>query len=137
MPSYDDIYFYKLSTKRVLNFTTFYVLLSTILNLRGQNVDKWQFSVNFHVDKILANPYISYYLPQHCLYFFPEPHGHGSFLPTLFDFLWIFLVSFPPLSAVGFSTCFLSKFCPPSLGFSRQEHWSGLPFPSPVHESEK
>ena len=26
---------------------------------------------------------------------------------------------------------------PPSLGFSKQEHWSGLPFPSPVHESEK
>ena len=26
---------------------------------------------------------------------------------------------------------------PPSLGFSRQEHWNGLPFPSPMHESEK
>ena len=26
---------------------------------------------------------------------------------------------------------------PPSLGFSRQIHWSGLPFPSPVHGSEK
>ena len=25
----------------------------------------------------------------------------------------------------------------PSIGFSRQEHWSGLPFPSPIHESEK
>ena len=25
----------------------------------------------------------------------------------------------------------------PSLGFSRREHWSGLPFPSPMHESEK
>jgi len=25
----------------------------------------------------------------------------------------------------------------PSLGFSRQEQWSGLPFPSPMHESEK
>ena len=25
----------------------------------------------------------------------------------------------------------------PSLGFSRQEHWSGLPFTSPMHESEK
>ena len=25
----------------------------------------------------------------------------------------------------------------PSLGFSRQEHWSGLPFPSPMCESEK
>ena len=24
-----------------------------------------------------------------------------------------------------------------SLGFSRQEHWSGLPFPFPMHESEK
>ena len=26
---------------------------------------------------------------------------------------------------------------PTSLGFSRQEHWSGMPFPSPMHESEK
>ena len=26
---------------------------------------------------------------------------------------------------------------PPSLGISRQEHWSGLPFSSPMHESEK
>ena len=24
----------------------------------------------------------------------------------------------------------------PSLGFSRQEHWSGVPFPSPMRESE-
>ena len=24
-----------------------------------------------------------------------------------------------------------------SMGFSREEHWSGLPFPSPMHESEK
>ena len=26
---------------------------------------------------------------------------------------------------------------PLPLGFSRQEHWNGLPFPSPMHESEK
>ena len=26
---------------------------------------------------------------------------------------------------------------PLSLGFSKLEHWSGLPFPSPMHESEK
>ena len=26
---------------------------------------------------------------------------------------------------------------PPSLGFSRQEHWSGLRFPSPMQEREK
>ena len=24
-----------------------------------------------------------------------------------------------------------------SMEFSRQEHWSGLPFPSPMHENEK
>ena len=26
---------------------------------------------------------------------------------------------------------------PPSLGFSRQEHWRGLPFSSPMHEGKK
>ena len=26
---------------------------------------------------------------------------------------------------------------PQALGFSRQEHWSGLPFPSPMHVSEE
>ena len=26
---------------------------------------------------------------------------------------------------------------PLSLGFSRKDHWSGLPFPSPMHDSEK
>ena len=26
---------------------------------------------------------------------------------------------------------------PLSMGFSRQEYWSGLPFPSPKHESEQ
>ena len=26
---------------------------------------------------------------------------------------------------------------PLSMGFSKQECWSGLPFPSPMHESEK
>ena len=26
---------------------------------------------------------------------------------------------------------------PLSMGFFRQEHWSGLPFPSPMHESGK
>ena len=35
------------------------------------------------------------------------------------------------------STPWTSAFqAPPSMGFSRQEHWSGLPFPSPMHESE-
>ena len=31
----------------------------------------------------------------------------------------------------------VARQAPPSLGFSRQEHWSGLPLPSPMHGSEK
>ena len=49
-----------------------------------------------------------------------------------------------PLLLSRFSCVWLSatpqtaaRQAPPSLGFSRQEHWSGLPFPSPMHESEK
>ena len=26
---------------------------------------------------------------------------------------------------------------PPSMGFSKQEYWSGVPLPPPMHESEK
>ena len=31
------------------------------------------------------------YFPQHCLYLRPEPHGHGSFLPT---FLFLLTLGF-------------------------------------------
>ena len=49
-------------------------------------------------------------------------------------------VSFPA-AAKSLQSC--PSLCDPidggplSLGFSRQEHWSGLPFPSLMHESEK
>ena len=36
----------------------------------------------------------------------------------------------------GTTYCLAAHQAPRSLGFSRQEHWSGLPFPSPMHESE-
>ena len=32
---------------------------------------------------------------------------------------------------------YVARQAPLSLGFSRQEYWSGLPFPSPMHDSEK
>ena len=31
----------------------------------------------------------------------------------------------------------VAHYASPSMGFSRQEYWNGLPFPSPVHKSEK
>ena len=53
------------------------------------------------------------------------------------SFLWLLLLlsrfSHVRLCATPETTAHQA---PPSLGFSRQEHWSGLPFPSPMHESE-
>ena len=48
-----------------------------------------------------------------------------------------------PQDMIGNTMLLLSHFnrvwlcATPALGFSRQEYWSGLPFPSPVHKSEK
>ena len=63
---------------------------------------------------------------------------------------WMFISESPlPQACAGTLLLLLSRFshvqlcatpqtaahqAPPSLGFSRQEHWSGLPFPSPMHE---
>ena len=53
---------------------------------------------------------------------------HSLLLLLLSRFSHIWLYATPQMAA---------QQAPPSLGFSRQEHWSGLPFPSPMHESEK
>ena len=59
--------------------------------------------------------------------------------------------NYVPWSPIPYTMLLLSRFsrvrlcatpqtaaqqAPPSLGFSRQEHWSGWPFPCPMHESE-
>ena len=41
------------------------------------------------------------------------------------------------VKAVYFTLLMAAHQAPQFLGFSRQEHWSGLPFPSSMHESEK
>ena len=56
-----------------------------------------------------------------------------------FPYLCMLLLLLSHFSHVGLSaTPYMAAHqAPLSLGFSRQEHWSGLPFPSPMHESEK
>ena len=53
---------------------------------------------------------------------------NGSLLLLLSHFSRVWLCATPGIAAHQIL---------PSLGFSRQEHWSGLPFSSPMHESEK
>ena len=76
----------------------------------------------------------------------PKDYISVSSDPTELSFLWCltaFVTSIPHSHKHVLLLLLLSRFsrvrlcATPSLGFSRQEHWSGLPFPSPMHESEK
>ena len=70
--------------------------------------------------------------------------------PGLYPDIVLYPISYP--SDLGLLLLLLSRFSrvqlcatpwtaahqvSPSMGLSRQEHWSGLPFPSPMHESGK
>ena len=67
-------------------------------------MDKWQFSVIFYVDKILANPYIYYYLPQQFLYFFPLPHVQVIHIFMPFIIFMVFMVFIDFVGHNGIST---------------------------------
>ena len=56
-----------------------------------------------------------------------------------FSNAWKWKVKVKSLSCVRlFATPWTAAYqAPPSMGFSRQEYWSGVPLPSPTHESEK
>ena len=74
-----------------------------------------------------------------------SPSQMGSFHPynlitrKMFIFLKLMLLLLSCFSRVQLCVTpqMAAHQAPPSLGFSRQEHWSGLPFPSPMHENEK
>ena len=76
---------------------------------------------------------------------FPSIGAFSNELAISLFFLWCFstVLSLMSVHLAIWNSLLLSHFSrvrlcvTPSLGFSRQEHWSGLPFPSPVHKSEK
>ena len=59
----------------------------------------------------------------------------GPKLVTSFYFLLLLLSRFSRVRLCA-TPQMAAYQAPSSLGFSRQEHWSELPFPSPVQESE-
>ena len=68
----------------------------------------------------------------------------ADYWPKVFDNECFYAATAAATAAKSLQSCLTlcdpidsSPLAPPSLGFSRQEHWSGLPFPSPMHESEK
>ena len=68
---------------------------------------------------------------QYCL------NKHTYFLPAPILLLLLLLLSRFSRVRLCATPETTAHQAPPSLGFSRQEHWSGFPFPSPMHESEK
>lgn len=48
-----------------------------VLKMLIYSVDFYFAFFHYFVSSFLQH----FYLPWHCLYFFPLPHGHGSFLP--------------------------------------------------------
>ena len=80
---------------------------------------------------IMAFPILNHVLSYGCpLYSFMFPiWWHRMLLLLLLSrFSHVRLCATPEMAAHQ---------APPSLGFSRQKHWSRLPFPSPMHDSEK
>ena len=68
----------------------------------------------------------------------PEAHAcHHHRVDSTKSFLLLLLLSCFSHVPLCVTPWMAAHQAPPSLGFSRQEHWSGLPFPSPVHESKK
>ena len=61
------------------------------------------------------------------------------FLSSIHLYTWLLLLLLSYFSRVWLCATpeMATHQAPPSLGFSRQEHWGGLQFPSPMHESEK
>ena len=61
-----------------------------------------------------------------------------EWVATSFSNAWKQKVKVKLLSRVRLSDPWTAAYqAPPSMGFSRQEYRSGVPFPSPMHESEK
>ena len=68
-----------------------------------------------------------------------------TFSESIFPLTWNRCLKLPLLLLLSHFSCVwlcatpetAAHQVPLSLGFSRQEYWSGLPFPSPIHGSEK
>ena len=79
----------------------------------------------------------SYYLSFFILFVSSMMNSQADFLLSYSGLLLQLLLSRFSRVQLCATPSMAAHQAPPSLGFSRQEHWSGLPFLSPMHESEK
>ena len=92
-------------------------------------VCEYMFEINVMRDSVAKTKYVYVYVYLHVLnYCTCLGFWRLLLLLLLSRFSCVWLCTTPETAAHQ---------APPSLGFSRQEHCSGLPLPSPMHEREK
>ena len=100
-------YFYCISAWRLILFRPYAAIFfsdrSIVCCRNFYGISAWRM--------LLFRPYaaILFYRPQHCLYFLPLPHGHGSFLPTFGNVLLTVMLSpWERLFIALFAACLLA-----------------------------
>ena len=77
-------------------------------------------------EKILHMNITRWSIPKSDWFFLCSQRWRRSIKVKLFSPVWLFVIRWT-----------VAHQAPLSMGFSKKEYWSGLPFPSPMHESEK
>ena len=107
---------------------------------------KWIFLLHYFLSSLIFPSFFSIFilLCQAVLWVFPFPPCFKYCIGILRLLSVMMRVLLRVLLLLSLQSC--PTLCDPrdgsppgsqSLGFSRQEHWSGLPFPSPMHETKK
>ena len=95
--------------------------------------------LNVEATKVLSQ--FTLEVGNHCALLSTVPPGNKTFLhlPVIEERKVLLLLLLSHFSRVRLCSTpeTAAHQAPLSLGFSRQEYWSGLPVPSPMHESEK
>ena len=120
----------KCSSFILLQVSTYLILKSRIYNLRCLwnllNMNMWD-EVNIRKNMQLSIFFFFFCSSQFLLKYTSGLPRVPLIIQPLIELLLLLLSHFSRV-----------RLCAtPSLGFSRREHWSGLPFLSPVHKSEK
>ena len=71
------------------------------------------------------------------LEFIKQFHAENKYPPSIRQICSAINLSSPATVHVHINHLVDKGFIKRSKGFLRQNHWSGLPFPSPMHESKK
>ena len=135
--SWNLVEYHMPNTPLVLNEVKSYYFL-VLKKLGLQNEKNKDFKNDFlKINQRFPKIELYFHTNKRCAYTHINLHTYITSLSGSFAFLLLLLLSRFSHVRLCATPQMAAHQAPLSLGFSGQEHWSGLPFPSPVHESEK